>query len=59
MATTTAAITLNSDLLSDTISISASSTLMKADTTSDGLTMVDYGVILKVYYYDAFKVLPW
>tara|TARA_R100000353_G_C6449801_1_gene180952 strand:+ start:34 stop:477 length:444 start_codon:yes stop_codon:yes gene_type:complete len=45
MATTTAAITLNSDLLSDTISISASSTLMKADTTSDGLTMVDYGVI--------------
>ena len=45
MATTTAAVTLSSDLLSDSISVSASSTLMKAGTTADGLDMVDYGVI--------------
>ena len=45
MATTTAAVTLTSDLLSDNISVSASSTLMKAGTTADGLDMVDYGVI--------------
>ena len=45
MATTTAAVTLSSDLMSDNISVSASSTLMKAGTTADGLDMVDYGVI--------------
>ena len=45
MATTTAAVTLSSDLMSDNISVSASSTLMKACTTADGLDMVDYGVI--------------
>ena len=45
MATTTAAVTLTRDLLSDNISVSASSTLMKAGTTADGLDMVDYGVI--------------
>ena len=45
MATTTAVVTLTSDLLSDNISVSASSTLMKAGTTADGLDMVDYGVI--------------
>ena len=45
MATTTAAVTLTSDLMSDSISVSASSTLMKAGTTADGLDMVDYGVI--------------
>ena len=42
---TTAAVTLNSDLLSDSISVTASSTLMKAGTTADDLDMVDYGVI--------------
>ena len=42
---TTAAVTLNSDLLSDSISLTASSTLVKAGTTADDLDMVDYGVI--------------
>ena len=42
---TTAAVTLNSHLLSDSISVTASSTLMKAGTTADDLDMVDYGVI--------------
>tara|TARA_R100001509_G_scaffold97667_1_gene56912 strand:+ start:1529 stop:1969 length:441 start_codon:yes stop_codon:yes gene_type:complete len=45
MATTTAAVTLNSDLMSANISVSASTTLMKAGTTADGLDMIDYGVI--------------
>jgi len=45
MATTTAAITLTSDLLSDNISVSASSTLMKAGTTADGLDQIEYGYI--------------
>ena len=45
MATTTAAVTLTSDLMSANISVSASSTLMKAGTTADGLDMIDYGVI--------------
>ena len=45
MATTTAAVTLTSDLLSDNISVSASSTLMKAGTTADGLDQMEYGVI--------------
>ena len=45
MATTTAAVTLSSDLLSDSISVSASSTLMKAGTTADGLDQIEYGYI--------------
>jgi len=45
MATTTAAVTLTSDLLSDNISVSASSTLMKAGTTADGLDQMDYGYV--------------
>tara|TARA_B100000963_G_C22536444_1_gene630036 strand:- start:742 stop:1182 length:441 start_codon:yes stop_codon:yes gene_type:complete len=45
MATTTAAVTLTSDLMSANISVSASTTLMKAGTTADGLDMIDYGVI--------------
>ena len=45
MATTTAAVTLSSDLMAANISVSASSTLMKAGTTADGLDMIDYGVI--------------
>ncbi len=45
MATTTAAVTLSSDLMSANISVSASSTLMKAGTTADGLDQMDYGVI--------------
>ena len=45
MATTTAAVTLTSDLLSDNMSVNASTTCMKAGTTADGLDMMDYGVI--------------
>ena len=45
MATTTAAVTLNSDLLSDNISVTASSTLMKAGTTADGLDQMEYGYL--------------
>ena len=45
MATTTAAVTLSSDLLSDNISVTASSTLMKAGTTADGLDQMEYGYI--------------
>ena len=45
MATTTAAVTLSSDLLSDNISVSASSTLMKAGTTADGLDQMEYGYL--------------
>ena len=45
MATTTAAVTLTSDLLSDALSVSASTTCMKAGTTADGLDMLDYGYI--------------
>ena len=45
MATTTAAVTLTSDLLSDNMSVSASTTCMKAGTTADGLDMLDYGYI--------------
>ena len=37
MATTTAAVTLSSDLLSDNMSVSTSTTCMKAGTTADGL----------------------
>ena len=42
MATTTAAVTLTSDLLSDNMSVSTSTTCVKAGTTADGLDMMDY-----------------
>ena len=45
MATTTAAVTLTSDLLSDAMSVSASTTCMKAGTTADGLDQMEYGVV--------------
>ena len=45
MATTTAAVTLSSDLLSDNISVTASSTVMKAGTTADGLDQMEYGYL--------------
>jgi len=45
MATTTAAVTLSSDLLSDNMSVSASTTCMKAGTTADGLDQIEYGYI--------------
>ena len=45
MATTTAAVTLTSDLLSDNMSVSAPTTLMKAGTTADGLTQMEYGYV--------------
>ena len=45
MATTTAAVTLSSDLMSANISVSASSTLMKAGTTADGLDQIEYAVV--------------
>jgi len=45
MATTTAAVTLTSDLLSDNMSVNASTTCMKAGTTADGLDMMEYGYV--------------
>ena len=45
MATTTAAVTLTSDLLSDNMSVSASTTCVKAGTEADGLDMMEYGYI--------------
>ena len=45
MATTTAAVTLSSDLLSDNMSVSASTTCMKAGTTADGLDQMEYGYL--------------
>ena len=45
MATTTAAVTLTSDLLSDAMSVSASTTCMKAGTTGDGLDQMEYGYV--------------
>ena len=45
MATTTAAVTLTSDLLSDNMSVSASTTCMKAGTTADGLDQMEYGQV--------------
>jgi len=45
MATTTAAVTLTSDLLSDNMSVTASTTCMKAGTTADGLDMMEYGYV--------------
>ena len=45
MATTTAAVTLTSDLLSDNMSVTTSTTCMKAGTTADGLDQLDMGYI--------------
>ena len=45
MATTTAAVTLTSDLLSDGMSVNASTTCMKAGTAADGLDQMDTGYI--------------
>ena len=45
MATTTAAVTLTSDLLSDNMSVNATTTCMKAGTTADGLDQMDMGYI--------------
>ena len=45
MATTTAAVTLTSDLLSDNMSVGASTTCMKAGTTADGLDQMDTGYV--------------
>ena len=45
MATTPAAVTLTSDLLSDNMSVSTSTTCMKAGTTADGLDQMDMGYI--------------
>ena len=45
MATTTAAVTLTSDLLSDALSVSTTTTCMKAGTTADGLDQMDTGYI--------------
>ena len=45
MATTTATITLSSDLLSDSISVTADTTCMKAGTTADGLDEMRMGFI--------------
>ena len=45
MATTTAAVTLTSDLLSDNMSVSASTACMKAGTTADGLDQMEYGYV--------------
>ena len=45
MATTTAAVPLTSDLLSDSMSVSTTTTCMKAGTTADGLDMMDMGYI--------------
>ena len=41
MATTTAAVTLTSDLLSDALSVSTTTTCMKAGTTADGLDQIE------------------
>ena len=45
MATTTAAVTLSSDLLSDNMSVSSTTTCMKAGTAADGLTQMDTGYV--------------
>ena len=45
MATTTAAVTLTSDLLSDNMSVTASTTCMKRGTTADGLDQMEYGYV--------------
>ena len=43
MATTTCSITLASDLLSDALSVTTDTTLMKAGTTADGLDQMKMG----------------
>ena len=43
MATTTAAVTLTSDLLSGSLSVTGTSTLMKAGTSADGLDQMRMG----------------
>ena len=43
MATTTAAVTLTSDLMQDALSVNTDTTLMKAGTTADGLDQVRMG----------------
>jgi len=43
MATTTAAVTLTSDLMQDTLAVSTNTTLMKAGTTADGLDQMRMG----------------
>jgi hypothetical protein len=43
MATTTAAVTLSSDLMQDALSVTTDTTLMKAGTTADGLDQVKMG----------------
>jgi len=45
MATTTAAVTLTSDLLSDAMSVTTDSTLMKAGSASDGLTQMEHAYV--------------
>tara|TARA_R100000541_G_scaffold45427_1_gene52461 strand:+ start:80 stop:499 length:420 start_codon:yes stop_codon:yes gene_type:complete len=45
MATTTAAVTLTSDLMSDNMSVTSSTTCMKGGTESDGLTQMDMGYL--------------
>ena len=45
MATTTAAVTLTSDLLSDALSVTTETTLMKAGTTADGLTQLEHSYV--------------
>ena len=45
MATTTAAVTLTSDLLSDNMSVSSTTTCMKAGTTADGLDQMKTGYV--------------
>ena len=45
MATTTASVTLTSDLLSDAMSVTTNSTLMKAGSASDGLTQMEHAYL--------------
>ena len=45
MATTTAAVTLTSDLLSDNISVTTDTTCVKGGTNADGLDQMDMGYI--------------
>ena len=45
MATTTCSITLASDLLSDALSVTTDTTLMKAGTTADGLTQLEHAYV--------------
>ena len=56
MATTTAAVLLTSDLLSDNMSISTDTVCMKAGTTADGLEQMDMGYI-EVAIGDQFDLL--